>query len=304
MTKLLGKVLVLGEVLFDVFEDERKLGGAPFNFSYHLHHLGIPTTFVSRVGRDKMGLEILDFIKKQGWLEGGLQIDPEKPTGEARVSPYAFGGPRFEILIDRAWDYIENGDFLESLETPSLIYFGTLAQRGSVSRQTIIKYLKNKKDESTVFLDLNLREPFYDFGIVENSLSICDILKVNARELDVIRSLLDLDYYFGTNSLVDHLHREYDIAGIYVTRGDQGCEFYERGEPIPLKQPASLTDEFQDSVGAGDAFSAVLALGTMRKWEAEVILARASLFASKICTIKGSLPSTLDFYTFSRSFDD
>ena len=301
MAQSVMEALVLGEVLFDIFEDSRCLGGAPFNFAYHLRHLGISTIFVSRIGNDKLGREIVSYSKKTGFPMERIQVDPEKPTGEARVFPNSFGGPRFEILTDRAYDFIEKDSSLSSKETPSLIYFGTLAQRNEVSRKTIIKYLENNKGKSRIFLDLNLRSPFFNYNIVDASLSLCDVLKVNNEELDAIQNLLGLKYYFGINSLMDYLHREYDVYLICVTRGGQGCELYEKGKPTPLRQPAVYVEKFEDSVGAGDAFSAILALGIMKEWSIKTTLERASLFASKICTIKGALPQTPDLYT-SLSF--
>tara|TARA_B100000686_G_scaffold354369_2_gene464244 strand:- start:1029 stop:1943 length:915 start_codon:yes stop_codon:yes gene_type:complete len=299
MKKSIYRAIVLGEILFDVFQNDRHLGGAPFNFAYHLLNLGVPTALISRVGDDELGRKIIAISEDLGFPTGGIQIDSDKPTGEARVLPQPFGGPRFEILTDCAYDYIKEDAFLNSQKTSELAYFGTLAQRSETSRHTIIKFLQSQKGKMTIFLDLNLRPPFYDYGIIDASLSLCDIMKVNEEELKVVQSLLGLNYYFGIGPLIDHLHREYDIRWICVTRGEQGCELFERGNSVSLKQSAVPVEKFKDSVGAGDAFSAILALGIMNKLDMKVTLESASFFASKICTIKGALPSTPDLY---RSF--
>ena len=191
MKKILP-VIVFGEVLFDIFPEERHLGGAPFNFALHLHRLGIPIIFVSRIGKDNLGKEILSFAQKNKFPALGIQSDSEKPTGEVVISPNAFGGPRFEILADRAYDFIAPDPLLDSLKDLSWVYFGSLAQRNFVSRQTIQKFIKDRKGKGKVVLDLNLRPPFYNYSIVESSLVHCDLLKVNGQELDELKNLLGL----------------------------------------------------------------------------------------------------------------
>ncbi len=303
MTEPIQPVVIFGEVLFDLFSEERCLGGAPFNFAFHLHRLGVPVAFISRVGEDALGKEVLAFAKQNEFPTKGIQRDVNKSTGEVTVSPNAFGGPRFEILVDRAYDFIDSDPFLESIKEPSWVYFGTLAQRNVISRKTIREYLKSRKGKTKVILDLNLRPPFFDYGIIDGSLGFCDLLKVNDQELAKIKTILGLEYYVGVNPLIEHLHREYGIYWICVTGGEKGCEWFEEGTPVPKKQEAGPVDTFENSVGAGDAFLAMLIFGLIQNWSITRILERSSLFASKVCTIRGALPVNREFYKTFISLD-
>lgn len=283
--------------MFDIFPGERCLGGAPFNFAFHLHCLGAPVIFVSRVGEDELGKSILDFARRYDFPIEGIQLDSQHATGEVKVSLDSRGSPKFEILTDRAYDYIECDSLLKGLNTPPLVYFGTLAQRNTVSRRTIRATLESFSGRSTLFLDLNLRAPFYTRGIIESSLELCDVLKVSGEELDELRRILELPGSGGPRAVVGHLQKTYQIDRVCVTRGEAGSEWYRAGTPGPVAQRAHSPKSVRDTVGAGDAFSAMLAFGLLRNCPDSLTLERASLFASKICTIKGALPKDKEFYT-------
>jgi len=289
--------VVLGEVLFDIFPGGRCLGGAPFNFAFHLHSLGVPVVFASRVGRDELGNSILDFARRHDFPVNGIQLDGEHATGEVKVSLDSRGSPKFEILPDRAYDYMEHNDFLKGLDSPPLVYFGTLAQRNAASRRTIREVLKSFSGRSILFLDLNLRPPFYTRGIIESSLEFCDVLKVSGEELDELRRILELPDDHSPQAVAGHLQQTYQIGRVCVTRGEAGSEWYRVGASAPIVQPAHSPKSVQDTVGAGDAFSAMLAFGLLRNHPEPLALERASLFASEICTIKGALPQEKTFYT-------
>jgi fructokinase len=123
-------ILALGEILFDVFPDYRRLGGAPFNFAFHLKQLGFPVRFVSRVGKDRNGKEIRAAVKAHGFSPADLQIDSRYATGTVAVSLNDTGVPTFDILPNVAYDYIDFTPAVGSLlEDCTLIYFGTLIQR-------------------------------------------------------------------------------------------------------------------------------------------------------------------------------
>ena len=163
-------------------------------------------------------------------------------------------------------------------------------------RSSTHKGFREAKGKTKVILDLNLRPPFFDYGIVDGSLGFCDLLKVNDQELAKIKTILGLEYYVGVTPLIEHLHREYGIRWICVTGGEKGSEWFEEGTPAPKKQEAGPVDVFENSVGAGDAFSAMLIFGLIQNWPITRTLERSSLFASKICTIKGALPANREFY--------
>jgi fructokinase len=292
-------VFAIGEIVFDIYPDEKFIGGAPFNFIYHLTQLGISSRFVSRIGEDELGSEFLDFAKSKNipWEE--IQRDPEKQTGEVQVFLNMQGTPRFEILKDQAFDYLEDGPKLnfDADSFPSFAYFGTLAQRNSISENTIQETMTRLKNNSKIFLDINLRSPFYNYEIIDASLKNCDILKANEEELAELKRMLGLEYYPGENYLIDHFHKEYGIQSIFVTRGKNGADLYKpEDSPLPIKYHPSFSPKIEDTLGAGDAFSAKLIFELIQEKSEEEAMGLATDFASKICEIKGALPKEKSFY--------
>ncbi len=293
-----AKVVVCGEVLFDMFPDGKRLGGAPFNFAIHLHRFNLPVTFISRVGDDTLGREVLEFVRSAALPEDAIQMDPEHKTGEVRVDMQPEGGHRFEILPHRAWDFIEWTEDIESIpeEDIALVYFGTLAQREAKSRKTIRAILKKIAGRAPLFLDLNLRPPFVDKDIVEQSLELCDILKASEEEVLQLKNFLGKPAPADIPSIAETIQSRYGIPQVCVTRGENGSELYnEKG--LVARAPAPTPEGFKDSVGAGDAFSACFVLGFLKGWENQKVLREASAFASKICTVSGAIPEGLEFYS-------
>ena len=292
----LGQVLVFGEVLFDKFPDRTSLGGAPFNYAFHLHHLGIPVRLISRVGGDEPGREILDRLQKIGLFAEGVQVDTIHPTGEVKVNLNDRGVPEFNILPDRAYDYIEFDPYIEALarEEISLVYFGTLAQRLSTSAETLGKILKILASRATFVLDINLRSPFYTPEVIRNSLQNCDILKINADELATIKETLHINS--STGSLPRHLLDTYKVGFLCVTKGEEGSELYEADNNVSFHCPALPPEEVVDTVGAGDAFCAMLTAGYLAGWPKQTLIEKATEFASRICEIPGALPENREFY--------
>ena len=138
-------IIVIGEILIDIFDDYQRIGGAPFNFAFHLKQLGIPVRFLTRVGDDADGEKILDLMRKHQFDLNDVQIDPRHPTGTVRVTLDNQGVPKFDIVIDVAYDYIDLAGFasLES-QTADMIYFGSLSQRGDYLFKQIHGFVQNK----------------------------------------------------------------------------------------------------------------------------------------------------------------
>ncbi|MCH7650485.1 MAG: carbohydrate kinase [Nitrospinae bacterium] len=292
----LGPVLVFGEVLFDKFPDRTCLGGAPFNYAYHLHHMGIPVRFISRVGGDDPGKEILERLQEIGFSIEGIQMDIINPTGQMEVNLDDKGVPEFKILADRAFDYIEYDPSIEALagEDIPLIYFGTLAQRHSTSAETLGKILQTVGSRSTMMMDINLRYPFYTPEVIRNSLQQCDILKINSEELVTVKKALNITS--SANGLARHLLDTYKVGFVSVTKGDHGSELYEAGNRVPYRCSVLPPEEMVDTVGSGDAFSAMLTAGYLAGWPKQTMIEKATEFASKICEFRGALPPDLEFY--------
>jgi len=296
ITTPLGPVLVIGEVLFDVFPDQRRLGGAPFNFAWHLHHLGVKVNFISRVGDDDSGAEILDFARQAGFPTEGIQVDPDHPTGEVRVTMEEGGGHRFEILPERAYDFLEPGSWLQTYKrnAPAYVYFGSLIQRGPVASATVQEVVRWFRTRSTFVIDLNLRAPFYNREVVERTLNTADLLKLNDEELIEVSRLFD--WKGGLEKLAAQLLAHFRVGNLCLTRGDRGSLWFAAGQPQPWRCSGFGTEEFVDSVGAGDAFAAMMALGFLVDWPRLSVLERASAFAARVCSIPGALPSDPEFY--------
>ena len=231
---------------------------------------------------------------------GRVQRDDRHPTGRVTVEMKG-DSHRFHIEPEKAYDYIAYPqDLLESPTfKPSLIYFGTLAQRSPVTQETINRILDSKNKTTHSFLDLNLRAPFFDAIIVEKSLKACDVLKINHEELEQLKSLIPFLVKEPT-AVVERIMKHYNIPVVCVTCGAEGSELYYRGEYF--KKELTEKTDVVDTVGSGDGFAAILAAGLLYQWSGPMILERASEFAARICEQKGAIPAEDSFYESSRKW--
>ena len=287
-----GAVL-FGEMLADVFPDRTVPGGAPFNVARHLAAFGQAPLMVSRLGNDALGRRMLGDMLAGGMDTSAIQIDQKHPTGQVRVH-MDNGGHRFEILPRQAYDFIDRDEAVLALETtgPALIYFGTLSQRHPVSRQALAVLLHGSS--AIRFLDINLREPWYDKDTVRFSLGQADIVKLNDDELRILADLFGVGG--GSESeQARELKRMFDIDRLIVPCGDRGAWQLE-GPGEVHGTPADKKPVIVDTVGAGDAFAAVCILGMVLGWRAETTLQRAERFAASICEIRGAVPEQRTFY--------
>jgi fructokinase len=285
-------ILSFGEILYDLFPSYRRLGGAPFNFAYHLHAFRFRSRLVSRVGDDEEGRGISGFLKNNIGTDL-LQVDPSHATGKVLVQVDEKGVPDFTIVEDAAYDFIEtDAEVLKAVEeAPALIYFGTLAQRCEASRSAL-KALLACNRSAQVLYDMNLRGNYYSREIVETSLAACGIVKLNDEELKICRSLLHFPE--GDDAFVAFLMDRFDLEWVCLTRGEEGSELYHHGERF--RRDGVPTQRVVDTVGAGDAYTAVLAMGILSDWAPTMILDRSTLFAGAICTLPGAIPEDLSFY--------
>jgi fructokinase len=287
-------IIAIGEILFDVFPNYRRLGGAPFNFAYHLKNFGLPVRFITRVGRDAEGEEIRNLLHDRGFDLGDVQVDDRHPTGRVQVELDDNGVPEFDIIADVAYDYIQPTDSLHTAlqGDVDLIYFGTLIQRTPVGFRTLQEVLSQKRRRTRGLYDINIRPKCYSKSIILNSLIQTDLVKLNLEELELIRSMLN--YTRRPEDFVGHLMEAYALKLLSLTKGEDGSElFTPTGH---YRVPASQPRKIADTVGAGDAFAAVLAAGYLEMWPPEKILQRAADFAARICEIQGAIPSQASFY--------
>jgi fructokinase len=285
-------IIVFGEILLDIFPDYTRIGGAPFNFAFHLYRLGVPVRFISRVGRDENGEKIGAFLRAQGFPATDLQIDDHRPTGTVQVTLDAGGSPQFDIRADVAYDAIDLAPLAGTLaaQPPKLFYFGTLAQRTLPAHQRLLSVLDTLSARTACFYDINLRQGAKDPDIVAASLRRSRILKLSEEELQW------LQHHLGApgemEACLAWLHDRYDLELIALTFGAEGSLLsttagITRGGPAPV-------EAMVDAVGAGDAYAALLAYGYLKKWPLERILERATAFAAEICQLSGAVPTDTD----------
>ncbi|MDE6023538.1 MAG: carbohydrate kinase [Muribaculaceae bacterium] len=280
-------VVGMGEALWDILPEGKKIGGAPANFAYHVSQFGLPSCVVSAVGDDHLGKEILDNFTSKG-LNQLISVVPY-PTGTVQVELDEAGIPIYDIKENVAWDNIPYNEALEGLaKETKAVCFGSLAQRNVVSRATINKFLDAMPmtDESLVVFDVNLRQGFYNKEILCNSMERCNILKINDEELVTVSRMFG---YPGID-LQDKcwiLLGKYNLKMLILTCGVNGSYVFTPGnvsfQPTPKVEVA-------DTVGAGDSFTAAFIASILKGKsvpEAHSIAVRTSAF---VCTKKGAMP--------------
>lgn len=287
-------ILAAGEILFDHFPGYRRVGGAPLNFSWHLKKLGLPVRFITRVGNDPEGRELLGFLRGNQFEESDQQVDEKHPTGAVNVTVDVEGAPTFEILRGAAFDYLQMDDHVRSLLEggPQLIYFGTLIQRTESGRRFVEKVFSRAVKGSRFFCDLNLRPGCYSADIVQSSLEKADILKLNEEELASVLDLTGLELT-GEDPCPRVMER-FGIELLALTRGSNGSEIH-RGKSKRSTGPVEGI-AVADTVGAGDAYASMLAAGYLMGWTPKRMLTLASRFSADICEVEGALPERDQFY--------
>lgn len=289
-----GRPVIFGEVLFDRFPDGTEvLGGAPFNVAWHLQGFQRAPLLISRIGSDPSGKRVQQAMHAWGMDTAGLQSDADHPTGlvDVRLEGQHHS---FDILPDRAYDHIDIGLSQEALRgvQAALLYHGTLIVRTPKVRKVLEGILNTAP--APVFVDVNLREPWWRDEDLPPMLERARWLKVNDEELTLIANQVGL----RTNGLEETAQRfqtAYQLDSLIVTLGAQGALALDSAEGLVRVEPEQDV-EIIDTVGAGDAFSAVVLLGLLEGWPFSVILQRAQGFASRICAQRGATSQASDRY--------
>lgn len=248
MQKQQIKAVCFGEILWDVFPDKERIGGAPLNVASRLRSTGIETSMVSRIGKDEKGEGLMRYMAANGIDTKNVQTDPENATGMVQVTLSTKGSATYDISYPAAWDKIEvNEDLLKVVEAADVFIFGSLVCRDTVSRETLFKCLPLAKWK--VF-DLNLRPPHYEIEVLSNLMQKSDFLKFNDDELFEIAEAMGSVY----NSLEQNLQFIADktnTQSICVTKGSHGAVFLHEGK---LYYNSGFKIKVRDTVGAGDSF--------------------------------------------------
>ena len=285
-------IWVIGEVLVDRFPTYSRMGGAPYNFAFHLKKLGHDVRFFSRVGNDKDGRMILDRLERTGFSTGDIQVDPLHPTGVVKVTLDDKGAPRFSIEEDAAWDHLELEGPAVSGQQPDLLYFATLIQRTEACAGRIRGLLDCLGPSVPCFCDINLRAPHYSRQTVETCLKHARVLKLSAEELDIICAMMDENGPADDGAA--RLIKRHQMEILAVTRGSDGSLLVTENGAIEI--PARSNAEVADTVGAGDAYAAVLAHGILQNRPLKQTGEAAARLAGRICGIKGAVPEDDGMY--------
>lgn len=286
--KKIFKILGVGEILWDVFPNGKKLGGAPTNFAYHVTALGHEGVIISRIGNDNYGREIIEQLISLDLTTDYIQIDNDKKTGIVEVQIDDKNQPNYIIKEDVAWDFIQWDSKFDSLiETTDAICFGTLAQRNKVSRNTIINLLEKMNKNAVKVYDINLRQSFYSKNMIVDALKLSNILKLNSYEIEVLRELLNISTRYDEKEICKFIIDSFDLNLICLTKGEEGSILFDKQNTYhSLSYPYKIADR----VGAGDAFTAAVIVNYLKGDPIDVISVKANKLASWVTSKSGGTP--------------
>jgi len=277
----------IGEVLWDVFPDGARFGGAPANVASHAASLGVQAAMVSCVGKDELGEKAMAELGKRRVNTECIQVTPDYPTGIVHVQLDGSGNPTFTIQQPAAWDHLEWSDSLRQLARRcDAICFGTLGQRSEQARNVIRQFAAATPAKALHVCDVNLRPPFVDEDVIRGSLEWANVLKLSDSEIGVVAAAAGCT---GTESeMLAELLDNWGLHLIAVTRGRRGATLLSNNERSDCEGvPADVVD----TVGAGDAFTATLICGLLNGAPLDTINRQACRVASYVCSRSGATPA-------------
>jgi fructokinase len=276
----------LGEILWDMLPAGKQLGGAPANFAYHAQALGGQGVVVSCVGDDELGKEIMTRLDELALDRSYLAVDKRHPTGTVTVELDENGKPDYTIHENVAWDFIPSDPRLAGLAARTdAVCFGSLCQRSEVSHRAVRAFLQATRPDCIRVFDINLRQSYFNRGIIQTMLELSNVLKLNDEELPVVAELLDLGG--SEDELFARLTDNYGLRMIAVTCGGHGSWLYAQGRSSEHKGFAA---QVADTVGAGDSFAAAIALGMLHGRTLDETNEFANRLASFVCSQSGATP--------------
>lgn len=278
----------MGEVLWDMLPDGRKIGGAPANFAYHVSQFGLPGCVVSAVGPDALGAEIINTFAAKGLAQHIAEVP--YPTGTVKVELDEKGIPEYDITEHVAWDNIPFTPALKELAARTkAICFGSLARRSPVSRATIGKFIDAmpETDDTLRVFDINLRQHFYSKELILESLDLCNILKINDEELMIVANMLGLESKTYAEQCW-FLVETFNLKCLILTCGIKGSYVFSAGNVSFLPTPEV---EVADTVGAGDSFTAAFVASILKGATIGEAHRRAVDVSAFVCSCSGAMPA-------------
>ena len=284
-----GRILSFGDMLWDLFPEGPRFGGAPGNYACHAARLGGEVYMVSGVGAGERGTDALAVLRGQGVKDELVQRLDDYPTGIVTVEVDEGGKPTFEIGKDAAWDHWEWNDGIEkAVHSADAVYFGTLGQRGATPRVGIRKAMQLAKDEGIPrVLDVNLRPPFFDDAVIRDSLSLASVFKLSDDELERVCQACGIPLSDDPEDTLRGILEKYALEVLVMTRGAEGAVLL---TPDALFEQPGVKAEVVDTVGAGDSFTASMTLGLLREDPFPRILRDACEVAAAVCSHAGAVP--------------
>ncbi|WP_080778976.1 carbohydrate kinase family protein [Chryseobacterium phocaeense] len=283
-------IVCFGEVLWDVFPEGTKAGGAPFNVAYHVHKTGTGVKMLSRIGNDELGIRLTDQIRNWGITADYIQIDDKHPTSTVIAKIDEDNEATYEIINHVAWDYI---DFLpehEKLvsEADAFVY-GSLSARNPKTRETLLKLLEFAKLK---IFDVNFRPPFIEVDLIKELLHKADIVKMNKAEMRRIMEFLEKEYVSEDESAA-YIRNHFDIKEIILTKGSKGARYFTRDGSYSF--PA-VAIQIADTVGSGDSFLSGFISKRIQGKSPEEIMNEATALGAFITSKQGACPD----YTYGE----
>lgn len=285
----MNKIVVgLGEILWDVFPERKILGGAPANFAYHVSQFGFNGYAVSAIGDDLLGKEILSSLENKGL--NYLLETTDYPTGTVQVKLDKRGVPEYEISENVAWDNIPFTAKTENLaKNTATVCFGSLAQRNSVSRETVKRFLNMMPADSLKIFDVNLRLHYYTEEVLKESLTMANMMKINDDEILVLADMFDIA---GDEKVVSQkLLEKYNLEVLILTKGVEGSYIFTPKQTSYLPTPRV---KVADTVGAGDSFTAAFTAAYMHGERVEDAHQLAVEVSAYVCMQHGAMPRLSD----------
>lgn len=277
-------IVGLGEILWDIFPQKKILGGAPANFAFSVSQLGYDGYVVSAVGDDMLGNNIIETLAQKN-LKHLLEVTAD-PTGTVYVDLSKDGIPQYKITEHVAWDNIPfTNQMLDLAKTARAICFGTLAQRSRISQESINKFIAEANDDCTIICDINLRQHYYSKELVEHSISIADIVKLNEDELKIISAMYNLEH-LKEDAICQWLLEYHNLEVLILTKGADGSYILTSEELSYIPTP---NVEVVDTVGAGDAFTASFIASYLKRVPIRVAHQLAVDISAYTCTQEGAM---------------
>jgi fructokinase len=279
-------IVGLGEALWDVLPEGKKLGGAPANFAYHAGQFGLDTIAISALGEDALAEETIEALKEHQL--NYLMPRVPYPTGTVQVTLAEGGIPTYEIKEGVAWDNIPyTNEMADIAKSARAVCFGSLAQRNSVSRENIRKFLADTPADCLKICDINLRQQFYSKEVLEDSFKLCNILKINDEELVVVNRMFGYDG-LDMRQTCEKMVQDYGLKMLVLTCGTNGSYVFTDDGLTSFQDTPKV--EVADTVGAGDSFTGSFCACIINGKPVQDAHKTAVAVSAFVCTQNGAMP--------------